>query len=131
MKNPVHLLPFGFLLLVCLLFVACSSKTSLSDKIVKINLLDNNYPIKEINLDDIADVSYIHFESDKDEYLFGGWLFCLSSKTVIFAHRSGDIHFFPGVENLFLSLIVKEMVRKNTQTLWVELYMMIKRMNYL
>ena len=54
-----------------------------------------NYPEKEIILTDIADITYLCINSDDDDYLYKGFISCITKNTiVIIENRSGKILFF-------------------------------------
>ena len=57
--------------------------------------ISKNYPKKEIILTDIADINYLCINSDDDEYLYKGFISCVTKNTiVIIENRSGKILFF-------------------------------------
>ena len=54
-----------------------------------------NYPKKEIILTDIADVTYVHLNSDNDDYLYRGTIKRVTENTIIvYDSSSGAILFF-------------------------------------
>lgn len=54
-----------------------------------------NYPEKEISLPDIAEVRYLHLNSDQEEYLYRDSIQAMSPNRVVVADaRLGDIFLF-------------------------------------
>ena len=54
-----------------------------------------NYPEKEIILTDIADVSFVYLNSDNDDFLYSGYISCITKNTiVVWDNESGKILFF-------------------------------------
>ena len=53
------------------------------------------YPEKEILLTDIADVTYLHLSTANDDYLFSGWINCITENTIVVVDNvSNSILFF-------------------------------------
>ena len=70
-----------------------------SEKQSKISLpcidVTKNYPVKELILTDIATVSYVHLNTEKDEYLYKGIINYVTENTIVVADESsGSILFF-------------------------------------
>jgi len=58
---------------------------------------NKNYPQKEIYLSDIAHISYLHLNTDNEDYLYSGTIRCVTENTLVIATpitSSGDILFF-------------------------------------
>ena len=54
-----------------------------------------NYPEKEIILTDIANVSYLHLNTEDNDYLYSGGIVCISKNTiVVYDNASGSFLFF-------------------------------------
>jgi hypothetical protein len=54
-----------------------------------------NYPEKEIILTDIADIIYLHLNTDDEDYLYNGSIFYETENTLLVACRSSNsIMFF-------------------------------------
>ena len=52
-----------------------------------------NYPEKEILLTDIADVHYLHLNTDDDDYLYDGWILSITENTIVL-NASTDYNLF-------------------------------------
>jgi len=56
--------------------------------------VNKKYPEKEIILSDIAEISYIHLNSDDSDYLYDGSINVISENTLVVVDKSGTILFF-------------------------------------
>jgi len=76
------------------LVVACTSCQRSQGDLPYIDVR-KNYPVKEVFLTDIADVSYLHLNSDDDDYLYRGGISCITPNTIVVSDASsGSILFF-------------------------------------
>jgi hypothetical protein len=78
--------------------IACSSDRQSKDSLPFIDVR-NNYPEKEILLTDIAEVTYLHLNTDDDNYLYSGSIRYITENTIIVVDfgrgiTSGNILFF-------------------------------------
>ena len=86
--------PLLYLFVLTTIIAGCSSNKQSKDNLAHIDA-NRNYPEKEIILTDIADISYLHLNSDNDDYLYKGGIASLSKNTiVVFDSYSGNILFF-------------------------------------
>jgi len=57
-----------------------------------------NYPVKEVFLTDIADITYVHLCTENSDYLYSGTVFDMTANTIVITNpdirSSGDIFFF-------------------------------------
>ena len=84
---------FNLILIVALLF-ECTSDKQTPDSIPFIDVR-KNYPEKEIILTDIADVTYLHFSSINENYLYRGGIQYITENTiVVFDWATGSVLFF-------------------------------------
>ena len=88
---------YNLLCLICFATVLASSCSS--DKRTKNSLpcidVRKNYPEKEIILTDIADISYVHLNTENDDYLFKGRINYVTENTIVVVDEStGSILFF-------------------------------------
>lgn len=76
------------------LIVACTSRKHSNEELAYIDV-SKEYPSKEINLTDIADITYVHLNSKSDDYLFkGGISYVTQNKIVVIDRSSHSILFF-------------------------------------
>lgn len=77
------------------IFVAGCSSNKQSNKELAFIDASKSYPEKEINLTDIADVSYVYLNSKSDDYLFKGSISYVTQNTIVVIDRSShSILFF-------------------------------------
>ena len=77
-------------------YFSCSSCNQIADDLPGIDVR-KNYIEKEFFLTDIADVSYLHLNSDNEGYLYGGSIRVITENLVVifdWRRESGDIFFF-------------------------------------
>jgi len=83
-----------FLIVKIFFMIGCSGNNH-SEKSIPCIDVRKNYPEKEIILTDIADVSYLHMNTEDDNYLYRGGINYISKNTIIIAGGvSGNILFF-------------------------------------
>lgn len=75
---------FLFLLLV---IASCTSNKGLQEELPLVDA-SKEYPVKKINLTDIADVSYLHLNSKTDDYLYKGSINYVTENNIIVIDRS-------------------------------------------
>ncbi|MDL2244136.1 6-bladed beta-propeller [Parabacteroides sp. OttesenSCG-928-J18] len=81
-----------FFFIFCTLLIGCVIEKGEKD-VISIDI-SKDYSAKEIDLREIADVSYVRFERS-NESLFGGFVACITDQTiVIYSHRTYDYLFF-------------------------------------
>ncbi|MDL2265413.1 6-bladed beta-propeller [Parabacteroides sp. OttesenSCG-928-G07] len=81
-------------IMASLILYGCSSSQPTQGDVIQIDVT-KNYPEKEIKLTDIADVSYVRFDAEQDEYLFQGYPVSITANNiVILDSRIGDFYFF-------------------------------------
>ena len=79
---------FIFYSLIVYHLISCSVDNQVKDGIFIINVR-KNYPVKEIILTDIADVTYLHLDTSDDNFLYRGYNSYITENTiVIFSERS-------------------------------------------
>ena len=72
----------------------CSSNKQEKDSLAFVDVR-KIYPEKEILLTDIANVTYLYLNSDDDDYLYKGRIFCITANTIVIEDEvSGSILFF-------------------------------------
>lgn len=82
-----------FTCIVCFLFLTGCSSDKKDNHVTSIDV-SREYLMKEIDLREIADVSYVRFEYS-DESLFNGFVACITDQTiVIYGYRTQDYFFF-------------------------------------
>ena len=80
-----------YLFVLAVIITGCSQP---KDDLPIINAL-KNYPEREIILTDIADVSYLHLNSDNNDYLFRGGISCITpNNIVVYDNSSNSVLFF-------------------------------------
>lgn len=85
--------------LICLILIdsvvmSCSSDDQDTDSIPCIDVR-KTYPEKEIILTDISDVTYVHLNSENEDYLFKGKIDYVTENTIVVGdYASGSILFF-------------------------------------
>ena len=83
-----------FYLILFLLICNCSSDKQTTNGLAFIDAY-KNYPEKEILLTDIADVTYLYLNSDDDDYLYRGTIYCVTKNTIVVCdYFLGNILFF-------------------------------------
>ena len=83
-----------YLLFFAICAIGCFSNRKIIDELPCIDVR-KTYPEKEINITDIANVSYIHLNTDDDEYLYKGRILCVTQNTfVVYDQSSFSILFF-------------------------------------
>ena len=84
---------FLYLIAVMIFIMGCSS-SELEDSLACIDVT-KNYPKKEIILSDIADIKYVHLETENKDYLYKGKIRYISENNIIITDRyTGSILFF-------------------------------------
>ena len=76
-----------FYLVLSLVIASCTSNKELQEKLAFIDVA-KEYPEKEIELTDIADVSYLHLNSKNDDYLYKGSIDYVTENNIIVIDRS-------------------------------------------
>ena len=66
---------------------SCSSDSQTKDGIPCIDIR-KKYPLKEIILTDIADISYVHLSTENDDYLYKGGIHFVTENTIVVADYS-------------------------------------------
>ena len=90
MKKQITL----YLIMSVFFITSCMSDNKMENGLVRIDVR-KNYPEKEIFLTDIADVIWLHLDSDCDDYLYQGSINCITENTVVVVdNSSGSILFF-------------------------------------
>jgi len=83
-----------YLLFFAIGVTGCSTNGQMSDVVPFIDVR-KTYPEKEINITDFAEVSYIHFNTDDDAYLYKGSICCATKNTfVVYDRSSHSVLFF-------------------------------------
>ena len=83
-----------YLFWISIIVAGCSSNKQAKDGLPVIDIR-KSYPEKEIILTDIADVTYLHLNTDNDEYLYKGTIQNVTDNTiVVYDNSSGSILFF-------------------------------------
>ena len=83
-----------FLILLPVFITGCSSDKHAKDELACIEV-STTYPEKEIILTDIADVAYVHLNTEDDDYLYKDFVRCITENTFIVPDEvSGSILFF-------------------------------------
>ena len=78
-----------YLLLFAIGAISCSSNKQANDEIPFIDV-SKTYPEKELNITDFADVSYVHLNTDDDNYLYKGSILCVTKNTYVVYDRSSE-----------------------------------------
>ena len=76
-----------YLLILSILAISCSSDKQLHKELSYIDV-KSDYPEKEINLTDIAEVTYIHLNTKNDDFLYKGNIDYVTRNTIIVVDRS-------------------------------------------
>ena len=83
-----------YLIFIEIFFSGCSSDKQMKDGLPFIDIR-KNYPEKEIILDEIADITYIHLNTENDDYLYRGGILDVTENTIVVNDAtSGSILFF-------------------------------------
>jgi len=87
------------IMLLYLFFITAITSNCSSDKQSKDSLpyIDSqkNYPIKELILTDVAEVTYLYLNSDERDYLYNGGIRCVTENTiVVYDNSSHTVLFF-------------------------------------
>ena len=94
MLKKIILKTLLFLNVVVVFTTGCSSDKQLKDGLPFIDIR-KNYPEKEIILDEIADITYIHLNTENDDYLYQGTISNVTENTiVVYDNSTGSILFF-------------------------------------
>jgi len=84
----------SFLLLIILFSISCSRNNPSIDGLPVIDVT-KNYPVKEIALTDIADITYVHLDTKRDEFLYKGDIVYVTENTFVVKDAStNSILFF-------------------------------------
>ena len=85
---------FIMCLVLSILMPGCSSNKQSHKELAFIDV-SKEYPVKEIDLTDIADVSYVSLNSESDDYLFKGGISYVTENSIVVIDRiSHSILFF-------------------------------------
>ena len=76
-----------YLLILPILVISCSSDKQRHKELAYIDI-KSDYPEKEMNLTDIADVTYIHLNAKNDDFLYKGRIDYVTQNTIIVVDRS-------------------------------------------
>ena len=83
-----------FLLLPIFAIISCSTDKQ-SDNDLPFIDVKNDYPEKEINLTDIADVTYIQLNEESDDFIYKGSINYVTQNTIVVVDRSSNsVSFF-------------------------------------
>ena len=95
MKEKVFL----YIIATLIFTIGCSSNRRPEGGLACVDVR-KNYPVKEINLNDIADVSYVHLNTENKDYLYKGGIVYKSEKIIVIRDdTSGSILFFSNKGN--------------------------------
>ena len=86
-----------FSLLIVVLLTRCSHNNNKNNVICGLPIIDLNinYPEKVIDLSDISDITYIHLDSKRDEFLYKGSIkYITENSIVVYDRNSGSVLFF-------------------------------------
>ena len=90
MKVNIFLCLIGVILFI----IGCSSSRNSEDSLACIDI-NKNYPEKEINIADIADIVYVHLDTKNEDYLYKGGIDYISENNIVICDNySGSILFF-------------------------------------
>ena len=85
----------SFLLFLLLGITACTSKSSQqADSDLPVIDLEKEYPVKRIDIHEIADVEYIPLETTDESVLMNGWEKSISDKYIILADTGNGTYRF-------------------------------------
>lgn len=76
-------------LVLSILVIGCSSDKQSHEELPFIDA-SKEYPEKEINLTDIADVTYVYLNSKSDDYLFKGSISYVTQNSIVVIDRSSQ-----------------------------------------
>jgi len=80
--------------LIAIMAIGCSSNKKVKEDLPYFDIR-KNYPEREININDIADVTYVHLNTDNDDYLYKGRIVNVTKNTlVVYDYSSLSILFF-------------------------------------
>lgn len=80
---------------LAIMIVSCTSAGHKQQELAVIDV-SKEYPEKKISLTDIADVSYLHLNSDMDEYLYKGRIDYVTENNIVVIDRSENSVLFFG-----------------------------------
>ena len=78
-----------YLLFLSIFVISCSTDKQ-SDKDLPFIDVKKDYPEKEINLTDIADVTYIQLSEDDDDFIYKGSINYVTKNTIVIVDRSSQ-----------------------------------------
>ena len=83
-----------YILIILIFTTGCSSDNQIKNGLPCIDIR-KKYPVKEIILTDMADVSYVHLSTENKDFLYKGRINCVTENTIIVGdNSSGSILFF-------------------------------------
>ena len=83
-----------YLITITTILTGCLSEKQSKEDLPYIDV-KKNYPVKEIFLTDIADVTYVHLNTENDDYLYQGQINYITENTIVIRDNfSGSILFF-------------------------------------
>ena len=80
---------FVFCLFLTIFVTGCSSNKQAGQELLFIDI-SKEYPEKEIDLSDIADITYVHPVSESDDYLFRGSVDYVTQNRIVIIDRSSQ-----------------------------------------
>ena len=78
-----------YLLFLAIGAIGCSSNRHTEDAVPFIDVR-KTYAEKELNITDLADVSYVHLNADDDDYLYKGRILCVTKNTYVVCDKSSS-----------------------------------------
>ena len=78
------------LIILLITLMGCSGGGKQSHEDLPYIDVRKNYPEKEINLTDIADVTYLYLKSDNDDYLYSGGINYVTQNTIVVVSGSSN-----------------------------------------
>ena len=85
MKNEIVF----YLLFLSIFTIGCSSDKQSLKELPCLDVM-NDYPEKEIIITDIANVTYLHLNSENDDYIYKGRIDYVTQNTIIVVDRSSQ-----------------------------------------
>jgi hypothetical protein len=83
-----------YLIFFVIFAISCSSDEKKNDDVPFIDV-SKTYPEKELIITDFADVSYVHLNTDDEDYLYKGSVLCVTKNTYVVNDKSsGSVLFF-------------------------------------